>query len=102
MKRFSQMNPEELKAEIERLHREWEKAQNHGQESEATILKQKWNLARSYLINPQDIVIYQWYEVEGNAQRFYVKYLNGIMAWGHFENQEREESAVPLACLKHL
>lgn len=100
MKRFSQMTTEELHAEIKHLSEELEQAQKMGNESQVAILKQKRNLARSYLKDPQLIPTEQWVELEGSNQRFYVKYLNGIMAWGYYENNETVETAVPIACIQ--
>ncbi|MGA8941690.1 MAG: DUF1811 family protein [Thermoactinomyces sp.] len=99
MQRFSQMSENELQLEIERLTREIKEAKQEGREQELPILEQKANIARSYLIDPATIETGCWYSVEGQSAHFYTEYINGVMAWGTWENSP-VKVAVPLAVLK--
>lgn len=98
MKRYSQMTKEELEQEIKRLEQEEKQARQKSLESEALILRQKRNIARSYLIDPSAISPGKKYHVEGYAGLFTVEYVNGIMAWGTWEGST-EKVAYPLALL---
>lgn len=98
MKRYSQMTKTELEQEIKRLEREEQQALQKSLESEAIILRQKRNIARSYLIDPSTITPGKTYRVEGYVGLFTVEYLNGIMAWGTWEGSS-EKVAYPIALL---
>lgn len=99
MQRFSQMSKDALEMEIQRLNQEMQKAKDQKMDTQLAILQQKINIARSYLIDPENIQTSCWYQVEGNNIPFYVEYLNGVMAWGTWENSHEKE-AVPLALLE--
>jgi hypothetical protein len=98
---FSRMSKEELHREIRRLEQEEKEALRQGWESQVAILRQKVRLARSYLIDPSTVQTNAWYEVEAMPGRFFVRYLNGVMAWGHWEGS-KEEMAYPIAALKPI
>lgn len=100
MKRLSQMTPEELNQVIQQLSQELEQAKKSGNDSQVAILKQKRNLARSYLVDPKSIPTNQWVEVEDDNRRFFVSYLNGVMAWGYYEQEETMKVAIPIACIR--
>ncbi|GAA5346906.1 DUF1811 family protein [Planifilum fimeticola] len=99
MRLFSDMNREELRREIERLEREMRQARRNGLVSELEILRQRINLAKSYLTDPERIRPGLSYEVEGSDKPFFVEYLRGVMAWGHWEG-ETESVALPIGILK--
>ncbi|MXQ54016.1 DUF1811 family protein [Shimazuella alba] len=101
MKRYSQMTPEELTSSIKELEKELIEAKKNKLESNAAILKQKINLAKAYLIDPQTIQLELKYEIEGESGLFQVEYLNGIYAWGTF-NGKIEKEAFPLSLLKPI
>lgn len=101
MIRYSQMTRDQLIHEIQRLEQEQADADREGWESQVEMLKQKRNLARSYLVDPTTIIPHQLYQVEEQDGLFHVDYLNGVMAWGHWEGSE-EEMALPLAVLQPL
>jgi len=71
------MNREELRREIERLEEEMRRARRNGFESELEILRQRINLAKSYLTDPNQIRPGAKYEVEGSDKPFFVEYLRG-------------------------
>jgi len=99
MQRFSQMSKDALEMEIKRLIRKKQKAKDQGMDTQLAILQQKINIARSYLIDPENIQTSCWYQVKGKNIPFYVEYLNGVMAWGAWENSA-EKTAIPLALLE--
>jgi hypothetical protein len=101
MRLFSEMNREELRREIERLEEEMRRARRNGFESELEILRQRINLAKSYLTDPNQIRPGAKYEVEGSDKPFFVEYLRGVMAWGHWEG-DAEPVALPIGILKPL
>jgi predicted GNAT family N-acyltransferase len=94
MKRFSEMSPQELSEEINRLAAAVHECTV---ESERDVLYQKWMLARSYAVREQSFPPGQ-YRVEGKKEQFTLHYLNGVMGWGVWEHGE--EGAVPLAALQ--
>jgi hypothetical protein len=99
VKRYSQMNPEELTNVVKELERQLTEAKKNKLESSEAILRQKINLAQSYLIDPQTIQIGSKYKIDGTSDLFKVDYLNGIYAWGRFEGNTEKE-AFPLSLLK--
>ena len=101
MRLFSEMNREELRREIERLEREMRRARRNGLVSELEILRQRINLAKSYLTDPKRIRPGSRYRVEGSDKPFYVEYLRGVMAWGHWEG-DTEPVAIPIGILKPM
>jgi len=98
MRLFSEMNEEELRREIGRLEEEWKRAQRKGLLSEQEILRQRLNMAKSYLMDPHQIKPGRRYKAEGSDKPFLVEYLRGVMAWGHWEG-EAESVALPIGIL---
>jgi hypothetical protein len=98
VKRYSQMEPEELKKTIDELKTNLTKAKTDQLISETEMLKQKIHLAESYLIDPKTIAVGKYYTMEGYTNLFHVDYLNGIYAWGTFEGKSEKE-AFPLSLL---
>jgi len=94
MKRFSEMSPAELAAEIERLSAEMERSATEG---ERGVLRQRWLLARSYAVREKAFPPGR-YRVEGSEEVFRLVYLNGVMGWGTTE--DGQEVAHPLAVLR--
>ncbi|MCI3921469.1 YfhH family protein [Paenibacillus sp. TRM 82003] len=95
MKRFSEMSAAELTEEIKRLAGAIEKS---GAEGERDVLRQKWLLARSYLVRLSVTFAPGTYRVEGEERKFTLAYVNGVMGWGTWP--DGEEGAVPLAALQ--
>jgi hypothetical protein len=93
------MTKEELEKEIRRLEQEEQEARKKGWDFQAAMFKQKKNIARSYLIDPATIRPGTWVEVEEYDEKFHVDYLNGVMAWGRWEDSA-EKVAIPLAVIK--
>lgn len=99
MRLFSQMSRDELIEEISLLEKELAKAEKMGRKSEANILRQRRNMARSYLVDPHIIQPGATYKVEGAEKTFQVEYLKGIMAWGKWEGSQ-ELVAIPIALIQ--
>ncbi|MEW9669261.1 YfhH family protein [Ammoniphilus sp. 3BR4] len=97
-RRYSEMTVEELNHELLKLKEASMKKHQAGFFSEAAVLEQKFYMAKSYLLNPADFIPGQTYDVTGYEGKFTIKYLNGIMAWGHFDSSQ-EELAFPIARL---
>ncbi|WP_199617734.1 DUF1811 family protein [Paenibacillus alkalitolerans] len=93
IRRYSEWPPEQLTEELERLQREMADAQTP---VETEVLRQKYYMAKAYLLKdrpfPKGL-----YRVEGREETFTLERLNGIMAWGKWENGE--EGAVPISAL---
>ncbi|GAB7389052.1 hypothetical protein BSNK01_28900 [Bacillaceae bacterium] len=98
MKRFSEMKEEELRRQLDELEREVRRLRAAGNTSELAIVERKYYLAKSYLIDPREIVPGETYCVEGERRLFRVDYLNGVMAWGRLEGSF-EQTAYPIAML---
>jgi hypothetical protein len=99
MRLFSEMNEEELRREVLRLEAELQREQRKGLSSKQEILRQRLNLAKSYLTNPDQIKPGHKYRAEGSDKPFFVEYLRGVMAWGHWEG-DAESVALPIGILK--
>jgi hypothetical protein len=98
---FSHMTPRQLTAAIARLEREEREAEREGLPSKVAVIRQRKNMARSYLIDPATIRQNVWYETEEGGRKFFVERLNGVMAWGRWEGSRAEE-AVPIAILTQV
>ncbi|WP_202080972.1 YfhH family protein [Caldalkalibacillus salinus] len=101
MQRYSDMTKDELYAEMQRLIGEARKKEQAGFISEANILEQKYYMAKSYLLPPEEIHKGQSYGVAGEKGVFTVRYLNGVFAWGTLEGDE-EEVGFPIGRLEPL
>lgn len=93
MKRFSEMNAEELAKEIQGLEKALAEISFEG---EAEVLKQKLWMAKSYAVRHESFPPGPFRVVDKQGT-FHLRYINGVMGWGNWENGE--EGAVPLAAL---
>lgn len=98
-KKFSEMDRAELDAEMQRLMGESRKKEQAGFISEANVLEQKFYLAKSYALDPSQIIVGDTYEIIGESSLFTVDYLNGVFAWGKLAEDD-ELRAFPIARLK--
>lgn len=99
MNRYSEMTKLELYTEMQRLIGEARKKHQAGFISEANILEQKYYMAKSYMMNPNEINIGGQYQVAGENGVFHVHYLNGVFAWGRFPHSV-EDIAFPIGRLE--
>lgn len=101
MIRYSEMTQQQLQAEMQKLRQESMRKYQAGYISEASILESKFFMARSYLLDPDDYMSGQEYTVIGYEEPFFVRYLNGVMAWGCFRSSD-EEKAFPIGRLEEI
>jgi hypothetical protein len=102
-KRYSSMTEHELRQEIGMLQEKARKAEQMGMVSEFAVLERKVQMAKAYLIDPDDFKPGEIYEIEGNPGHYFkIDYLNGVFAWGYRLNGEGPEEALPVSLLKKL
>ena len=94
MKRYSEMNQEELQEQIKLLKRERRRAEFP---SQAEMLERKIWMAKAYLLSPESFPPGR-YEVEGHSESFELRYVNGVMAWGKMGDED--EASFLLSMLK--
>jgi hypothetical protein len=95
MKRFSQMSPEEIRAEVDKLQEEKKHAEFP---SQLAIIESKIYTALSYTL-PKEQFPPGTYRVVGYESPMQVKYLNGVMAWGLMAD---EEASFPISMLQRI
>jgi hypothetical protein len=102
-KRYSDMTEHELKQEIASLKEKARKAEQMGMVSEFAVLERKVQMAKAYLMDPDEFKPGEIYEVEGDpGQYFKIDYMNGVFAWGYRLKGDGEEEALPISMLKEL
>lgn len=98
-KRYSQMTEHELMEEIRHLNEKAKKAEQMGMPNEMAVYERKRVVAESYLLDRDDFMSGQRYRIKHDGGTFFVKYLNGIFAWGYRDDSEEKE-AIPIALLE--
>ncbi|WP_158738419.1 YfhH family protein [Alteribacillus sp. YIM 98480] len=98
-KRYSQMNEKELRDEIAHLNEKAKKAEQMGMVNEFAVLERKRVMAEAYLIDPDDFMTGQRYAIKQEGGTFFIKYFNGVFAWG-FRNGSEELEALPISLLE--
>jgi hypothetical protein len=102
-KRYSTMTEHELRQEIGNLQEQARKAEQMGMVNEFAVLERKVQMAKAYLIDPDEYKPGELYEIEGNpGQYFKIDYLNGVFAWGYRLKGDGHEEALPISLLKKL
>lgn len=102
-KRYSEMTPAELQAEIATLAEKAKKAEQMGMINEFAVLERKAVMAKSYLLDPEDFHSGERYEIVGDpGDYFTIDYMNGVFAWGYRDSGSQEEEALPIALLKKM
>ncbi|MEC1262701.1 YfhH family protein [Bacillus swezeyi] len=99
-KRYSEMTEHELQREIGVLTEKARKAEQMGIVNELAVHERKIAMAKAYLLDPADFKPDVIYEIEGAEEDFYIRYLNGVFAWGHRLNTPDHEEALPISLLK--
>jgi len=93
------MTEYELKQEIASLKEKARKAEQLGMVNEFAVLERKADMAKAYLLNPDDFIPGEKYEIEGDpGVTFTIDYLNGVFAWGMREGGSKQE-ALPISLL---
>ncbi|MFB4165958.1 YfhH family protein [Alteribacillus sp. JSM 102045] len=98
-KRYSQMSEKELRNEITELNEKAKKAEQMGMVSEFAVLERKRVMAEAYLIDPDDFMTGQRYSIKQDGGTFFIKYFNGVFAWG-FRDHSEELEALPISLLE--
>ena len=98
-KRFSEMTEYELKNEIAALNEKAKKAEQMGMVSEFAVYERRMLMAKAYLMNPDDYIPGETYEMIDGNSTFLVSYMNGRFAWG-FRDGASELEGVPISVLK--
>jgi len=102
-KRYSTMTEHELRQEIGYLQELARKAEQMGMVNEFAVLERKVQMAKAYLIDPDEFKPGELYEIEGNpGQYFKIDYLNGVFAWGYRLKGDGQEEALPISLLKKI
>jgi hypothetical protein len=96
---YSEMTPEQLQREMDKLRDQGQKAFDEKNWSEYQVLMTRWYLAKSYLIQPTAKIemgkVYRLTEAEDTLR---VTHRKGVMAWG-IRTSDGQEIAVPIAML---
>ncbi|WP_100489040.1 YfhH family protein [Sporolactobacillus pectinivorans] len=95
--RFSEMTPFELTQKIGAFTDQARKSEQLGMVSELAVYERKIDMARAYLMDPEDFKSGQTYFVRDLA--FKIHHMKGILAWGGFEGSEKLY-AYPISLLK--
>lgn len=102
-KRYSTMTTYELQQEIAGLNEKARKAEQMGMVNEFAVLERKVIMAKSYLLNPDDFLPGEFYEIDGDPGVYFkIEYMNGVFAWGFRLNGSKGEEALPISMLKKL
>lgn len=100
-KRYSDMSEYELKQEIASLNEKARKAEQMGMVNEFAVLERKAIMAKAYLLNPNDFVPGEIYEINGDPGAYFkIDYMNGVFAWGCRLNNDGKEEGLPISMLK--
>ncbi|MDQ0256881.1 hypothetical protein J2S74_004303 [Evansella vedderi] len=98
-KRYSQMTQQELLDEIADLKVKAQKAEQMGMVNEYAVHERKMTMAQAYLMDPSVFKPGEKYVIRGAEDEiFIISYMNGVFAWGHRNNEEKEE-ALPISLL---
>jgi len=99
--RYSSMSSYELQQEIAHLHEKARKAEQLGIENEFAVLERKAMMAKAYLLDPNDFIPGEIYQIEGDPGVYFkIDYMNGVFAWGYRLGGHGKEEALPISMLK--
>lgn len=99
-KRYSELSEHELRQEIAQLHEKARKAEQMGMVNEYAVLERKAIMAKAYLLNPEDFIPGDIYQIDGDPGAYFkIEYLNGVFAWGHRLRNSEDEEALPISML---
>ncbi|MHA6260282.1 YfhH family protein [Sporosarcina sp. CAU 1771] len=102
-KKYSEMNENELRAEIGRLREKAIKAEQLGIINEYAVYQRKVMMAQAYLVDPKSIIPGEIYRIDGDEGMFFqVDYLKGRFAWGYRLGGTKAEEALPISMLKSV
>ncbi|TDQ33751.1 YfhH family protein [Aureibacillus halotolerans] len=101
MKRYADMNEQELLAEIGALTEKARKAEQLGMPNEYAVHERKIAMAKSYLVDVSQFEVGATYTIEEDGEQvpFKIDYFKGIFAWG-YRGEDISLQAVPVSVLK--
>ncbi|MFN2747886.1 MULTISPECIES: YfhH family protein [Bacillus] len=99
-KRYSEMTEQELRREIGILTEKARKAEQMGIVNELAVHERKIAMAKAYLLDPADFKPGRVYDIIDAGEDFFIRYLNGVFAWGHRLGTPDHEEALPISLLK--
>src|SRR5699024_5788202 len=102
--RYSDYTIEQLREEVGKLKEKAQKAEQLGNVSEVAANERKMQVAMAYMLNPEDFMDDETYELPTDPGNTYkVNYINGLFDWWHqinLLNEEYEkEEANPISLL---
>ncbi|MCD8508559.1 MAG: YfhH family protein [Bacillus sp. (in: Bacteria)] len=97
--RYSQMNQQELMAEIAELKVKAQKAEQMGMVNEYAVYERKMTMAQAYMMDPSSFKPGETYNIRDAEDVFTINYMNGVFAWGYRNKNETEEEALPISML---
>lgn len=103
-RRYSEYTVEQLRDEVADLKEKAIKAEQIGNVSEYAIYERKVQMAKAYMMNPDDFKPGETYDLDGDlGSGFKIDYMNGVFAWGKRTTltgkvQEKQE-ALPISLL---
>ncbi len=100
-KLLSEMSREELVTEMVWCQDEGKKVLEDGLTNQYQVLEQRYSLAKSYLMDPNDIDLHATYGLQNNTNLFIVNHLRGVFAYGKVLG-EAEERGYPIGMLVPL
>ncbi len=103
-KRYSEFTVEELRQEVAALKEKAQKAEQLGNVSEFAIHERKIQMALAYMMNPEEFVAGETYELQQDpGHTFKISYINGRFAWGNRINllgdTVEKQEAIPISLL---
>ncbi|AZU60970.1 YfhH family protein [Neobacillus mesonae] len=99
-RRYSEMTEQELWQEIASLKEKARKAEQLGIINEFAVLERKVQMARAYLLDPNQFTAGEIYEIDGAPGEFFkIDYMNGVFAWGYRLSGDGKEEALPISLL---
>lgn len=101
---YSDYSIEQLRIEIGMMQQKLQKAEQMGNISEFAIYERKIQVARSYMLHPEDYVKGESYQLNtDSSHHFQIDYINGVFAWGNRIDLKTDEvsqlEAVPISIL---
>lgn len=101
--RFSDLSIEQLREKIGKYRELAIKAEQLGNQSEVAINERKMQMAMAYMLNPEDYLPGEVYELKGDPGHTYkINYIEGVFAWGNrinFLGELYKEEAIPISLL---
>ncbi len=101
---YSDYSVEQLQVEIGIMQQKLQKAEQMGNISEFAVYERKIQVARSYMLNPEEYLKGESYQLHTDpSYHFQIDYINGVFAWGNRMDLKNDAvgalEAVPISIL---